>query len=134
VDPDLLQSGSGYGSSILAQSGSGYGTRSTKALSPDPVRIRIRIYKGICEDNILKYKLKVKITSSLYYFVPFSYKNDKKLLKGTFFLIFFICPWMRDPYSESGSGSRIRMDPESWSTTLLFTPFGEKNSVRKVKK
>jgi hypothetical protein len=35
----LIQSG--YGSSILAQSGSGF----TSFLNPDPMRIRVRIYK-----------------------------------------------------------------------------------------
>jgi hypothetical protein len=41
VDLDWLQSGSGYGFSILAQSRSGYVSRSTKSLNPDPMWIRI---------------------------------------------------------------------------------------------
>jgi hypothetical protein len=67
----FIQSGSG--SSIFPQSGSG----STKFLNPDPMRIRI--HKGKFEEKffllVLKINIKVKNTCSLYYFLPFSYKN-----------------------------------------------------------
>jgi hypothetical protein len=87
-------------------------------LNPDQRRIRIHnitLENKFCSSYpyFLKYKLKVKNSSSLYYFVLFRYKMKKVTVPVHFFSIFL--PLDPDPVS------RFRIQCESGSTTLIET-------------